>query len=852
MVYVKQFILLVSTIFVTQACIPQTRADSSSYKIISAGSEYKKPKFYRWLWGNNRRVEWTTPVRVPVVYLDSIYGGLRPYQQGGGNETKSLRLKNADGKEFALRSIDKSRNDVVLPEIKGTFIADIIQDEVSMSYPYGAFALPVMQQYAGIPHPNPVLVYLPRQSALDTFSAKFQNNLYLLEERPEGDWSDAYNLGNFKKFSSTKEVIESLLDDNTNTADQQSFAKARLFDMIINDWDRHEDNWRWGVTDNAGKHRYVPVPRDRDQAFYTKNGKLISPIIAIAGLKYMQDFSNHVKDVNMLNFEERNMDRFFTNRMNFNDWINTATELRRELTDTVIIQSVKGMPPEIFNVSGNELIEKLKTRRNELEAIAAKYYRFLAKEVEVVGSKKREYFEVRRLNTGETIVSVFSVNRQSAKEDSSFYKRIFNPLETKEIRIYGVGGEDIYAVYGKSRNIKLRIIGGPGNDSLVQYTGSQIHIYDNYNNRFRTISAKMHLSKDSAGHTFNYEKYNYNMRDFSPYVLFNNRDRWYIGWNYTLLKHRWRRKPYANARTIGINYYGTIRLINASASLFYPNVIGKWNFSVFGSYEILKWTNFFGAGNQTVLASADRSYNRIRSTGETAKAGISRQSGKSSFTFSALFQGVRILNDTSRYVAKVLRNPKEFRSNYYTGIQLTYSYLTLNDSVVPTKGFSLLANAGVYRNITQSVFFQNYAARLQVYLPLSGNFSLAERAGIETIAGNSSVVNNAQYSQHAIIGGPVNIRGYRAERFWGKTAFYNQNELRYITTIKTHLLNAKAGLLAFFDNGRVWLPAENSGILHTSYGGGLLIAPFYKICVTVTYGITNESKLLQVGVNTLF
>src|SRR5437868_3764153 len=147
--YVKAFILLVPIIFIRHACIGQTYTDSSSYTIISAGPEYKKPKFYRWLWGSNRRVEWTTPVRVRVIYLDSIYGGLRPYQQGGGNETKSLRLRNADGKEFALRSINKSRNDVISPEVKGTFIADIIRDEVSMSYPYAAFALPVMQQHAG-------------------------------------------------------------------------------------------------------------------------------------------------------------------------------------------------------------------------------------------------------------------------------------------------------------------------------------------------------------------------------------------------------------------------------------------------------------------------------------------------------------------------------------------------------------------------------------------------------------------------------------------------------------------------------------------------------------------------------
>ena len=853
MLYLKNLGTLVSILFVTGICIAQDPLpDSSAYRIVIAGAEYKKPKLYQWLWGKNRRIEWTTPVRVPVVNLDSLYGGLRPYQQGGGNETKSLRLKNADGKEFSLRSINKSRNDVVFPEIKGTFIEDIIQDGVSMSYPYAAFALPVMQKYAGIPHTNPVLVYVPPQAALDTFSKKFRNDLYLLEQRPDGDWSESDNLGNFKKFNSTDKVIENLLEDNDNSADQYAFVKVRLFDMLINDWDRHEDNWRWGVTDTAGKLVYTPVPRDRDQAFYTMDGILISRIMSMAELKFMQNFSYRVRNINILNLEQRNMDRFFTNRMNLNDWKNVAKELQQSLTDTVIIQSVKGMPPEIFDVSGSELVEKLKSRRNQLEAFATKYYLFLAREVQIAGTKKRDYFEVQRLNTGETIVNVFKVNKQLVKSDTSFYTRVFHPFETKEIRLYGLDGEDTYAIHDKSGNIKLRIIGGPGSDSVVEYANNRIHIYDNYNNRFKTSSAKLHLSNDSSIHTFNYEGYNYNIKHLVPYILFNNRDRWYFGLNYSFLRHRWRRAPYANTRTIGVNYYGATRAISTSIAVLYPNRIGKWDLTLFAGYDALKWTNFFGTGNETKLASEARSYHRMRSVDWTAKAGISKEIGKSSVALSALYQRVKILNDTSRYVAKALQDPKEFKPNHYTGIQLTYTYATLNDSIVPTRGFTFLANAGYYRNMTQSDFFQNYAAKLQAYLPLAGKLSLAIRAGTETIVGNSSVINNAQFYQHAVIGGPVYIRGFRAERFWGKTSFYNQNEVRYITNIKTRLLNAKAGLLAFFDNGRVWIPGENSGTLHTSYGGGILIAPFYKISASITYGITNESRLLQVGVNTLF
>jgi hypothetical protein len=853
MYYIKNVLLVIITAIVWMPCSAQEQQlDSADFIIIPAGAEYKKSKSYQLLWGKNRRKEWTTPIRVPIVNLDTLYGGLRPYQQGGGNETKSLRLKNAAGKEFTLRSINKSRRDVIDPGFKGTFIADIIQDGVSMSYPYAAFAVPVMQQYAGIPHANPVLVYIKPQPALDTFRQKFGNDLYLFEQRPDGNWSDSKNMGSFKKFSSTEKVIDKLLADHGNSADQYAFVKVRLFDMLINDWDRHEDNWRWGVADSAGKSFYTPVPRDRDQAFFTKNGIVIRRIMSLNDLKFMQNFTHRVKNIHLLNLEQRNMDRFFTSRMTLSDWTRAAKELQQSLTDPVIDQSVKGVPAEIYKISGTELIAKLRSRRDQLETFAAKYYQFVAKEVDIPGTKQQDYFEVKRLESGETSIDIFSADKQHGKSSTPYYSRTFSSTETNEIRLYGVNGDDHYDIFGQSDEIKLRIIGGPGYDSLVQHSDKHIHIYDNHSNTFNTTSAKLHLSEDTSIHRYRYEGYNYNTTHLIPYILFNNIDGWYVGINYTSLRHKWRRSPYASSRTIGLNYYGATRAISASVAVTYPRAVGTWDLTLSGAYDALKWTNFFGTGNETTLGSLNRSYYRMRSKDWNARVGISKHIGQSSVALSALYKRVKILNDTSKYIAKVLQGADEFNPNHYAGVQLTYSYLSVNDSIVPTKGFSFITNASAYRNFTLNDIFQNYSAKLQAYLPLGPKFSLAIRGGGETIIGNKSVINNAQFLQHSIIGGPVNIRGYKAERFWGKSSFYNQNELRFITNIKSRLMNAKAGLLVFFDDGRVWLPGEQSNTLHTSYGGGVMLAPFHKISASLTYGISNETSLLQLGISTLF
>jgi outer membrane protein assembly factor BamA len=193
-----------------------------------------------------------------------------------------------------------------------------------------------------------------------------------------------------------------------------------------------------------------------------------------------------------------------------------------------------------------------------------------------------------------------------------------------------------------------------------------------------------------------------------------------------------------------------------------------------------------------------------------------------------------------------------FKSNKYAGVQLTYTFLNVNDSVVPTKGISFFADATLSHNITQKEFFQKYFIKFQAYFPFSNKFSLAVRGGAATVAGNTSILNNAQFYEHAVIGGPQSLRGFKRERFWGKTSFYNNNELRFITDVRTILFNAKAGLLLFFDDGRVWMPHENSSMVHTGYGAGFLFAPFNKISATVTYGTSKESSLIQVRLNTLF
>jgi hypothetical protein len=844
--------LLIFLLFFAFICYNGKGQAPELYKKVAANEEFeRKSRSYRKLWGENRRKEWATTLTVPVLYLDSAYGGLVPQKTGGGNETKSLQLRSVSGKEYSLRSVNKSRDDVIPPGFEKTFLEDIIRDGVSQSHPYASLALAGMQEAAGIYHPVPQLFYLPSQPALDSFNSRYGNDLYFLEQRPDGDWSEAANLGYFKEFTDTENVLEALKENNLNGADQAAFIKARLFDMLIGDWDRHEGNWKWGIRRADAAQLFVPIPRDRDQAFYTHNGILIDRFLPLSGLSFMQHFDHFTKNINPLNKAAKSMDRFFTNALTQADWVKAAKELQLALTDKVIEESLKQMPAELFAVSGEELVAKLKSRRKSLVQYATSYYEEVAREVEVTGSSRKEFFHVAGHQDGDVSVSVYRYNSRDEREEIPFYSRTFKPRETREIRIFGIGGEDVFLSEITGGPIKVSIIGGPGKDSITQ-RGKRIHIYDGPENTIQAESARLHLSQDSSIHEHEYKVRAHHANGVSAIALYNNKDRFFVGLRYTYQGNKWRKGGLPLQHMFGVNYSFSQNALSASYDALRPAKKGKPSLFLHTEYDALRWTNFYGMGNETKAAVDHIQYYKMLSREWLASLGARHTFGKNNLELFTFFQHSDIENDTGKFVTNIFQSihPEVTVPNDYAGLGLAYNYISLNNAIVPTRGFVLQTNGKLVRNTRQKDFFQNYSLSARAYLPIAGKFSIAVNAGGETFVSNAaSASGNAQPLQHAIIGGPASLRGYRLERFWGTSSFYNNNEIRFITNLRTYLLNAKIGLIAFFDDGRVWMKGERSGTLHTAYGTGLLLAPFNKLCVQVTYGISGESSLLQLKLN---
>ena len=817
----------------------QNQETHSTYITIPAGKEYKMSQSNKKLWGNNYRKEWTTPVRLPVIMLDTFMGGLKPVKAGGGNQTRSLQLENKEGKRYALRSVNKTLGKVLPKEFLGTFFEDIVNDKVSMSHPYSAVAAAYLADKARVYHTNPFFIYLPDQPALDTFSS-FGNSVYLFEEKIDGNWKEADNLGNFEEYTGTFKVLEQMYSDNQFQADQQKYVRSRLFDMLINDWDRHEDQWEWGVDKVNDQTIFRPVPQDRDQAFFSYDGVLLSFLFSASGMKYFQPFNAEMRDVKHFNYEERNLDRFFANHLTLADWQAIATELKARLTDEVIADALKKLPVETHHLSSASLADKLKGRREKLVDYATEYYRFLAKEVDIIGSKTDEMFDINHLNENETSVKIFAA-KNGVPNNAPFYNRVFNATETDEIRLYGLSGNDIYRVNGRG-DIKVRLIGGDKEDSMT-LAGSKVHVYDNNDNLYNTgAKARYHLSDDSSIHDFKFQSYTYDKAGIRKTVFFNNPDRLFVGLGYGGTKHRWRKEPFAYKYNFGVNYSISQGGFSAYYKGFIPHFVGKWDLGIAAGWDAIRWTNFFGLGNESKFTVKDVNYYRARSEEWDGALGLIRKFGHSDLSLTAVYQQVRIINDTSRFTGKTLVSqiPDLFGVRRFGGAQANYRLHSVNDSVVPTRGFVFSGVVSFMQNLedrnrSTALFWGD----LRLYVPLGGKFSVALINGVEAVTGKP------EFYQFASIGGARNIRGFRSTRFWGETAFYSSTELRYISDVKKYLYNGKIGLVGFFDVGRIWMKNERSNKIHTAYGGGLILVPFNKVMADVTYAISEDEKLIQ-------
>ena len=816
---------------------------------IVAEKDFKAGGFKKLLLGPNYRDEWAEPIKVKVFDIDKVLGGLKPLRRGGGHQSRSLRLEDSTGKQWVLRSVQKFVTDAALPpDLRGTIAKDLVSDGVSASYPYAALSVPALADAAGVPHANPSLYYVPDDPRLGKFRSDFANMLCLFEEREPGG---------YKKTQSTDDVVKDLQKDNDNSIDQHQVLQARLLDMFMMDFDRHEDQWRWAYNKGEKGKEFFALPRDRDQPFFVSKGVIPSFARQNYISPQIQGFRVHAHNVRTYNFNAKNFDRAFLNELNEEDWKKMTSAFLTTMTDTVIEDALHRQPPELLKYSNSKIIQKLKERRKYFADEMEDYYKFISKIVNVTGSNKIELFDVARNEDGSVTVKVFKINKEGEKSDK-MYERKFDPSVTKEIRLYGLEGNDKFVFTGTGNKIKIRVIGGPGEDSFESNASApsgKTLVYDlnSENNQFTgNDNLTKKLSDNPAVNNYERLYYKYNLKIPFVSASYNVDDGIYLGASMRFINQGFRKTPFKTQHAIAISHSLSTNAYNIKYYGDFISVLGKTDLLVRSELKAPNnVTNFFGYGNESIYDKEQPGkikYYRTRFTVGDIALLLRKNLGKT-LSVSAgpafEFYSIETENNFNRFITKTdingLDSSTLYKSKSWLGGQLILGIDNRNNKIIPTRGVNwqtTLKSYGGVGSVSKNFTQLNSDFGIYISLPGNTNFVIAERFGAGINFGDY------EFFQAQYLSGTENLRGYRKYRFAGTSMLYNNLELRIkLADFRTYLFPGAIGLLGFFDTGKVWVKNDPSSGWHQGFGGGLWIAPMKKIVISISYAASKEGGL---------
>ncbi|MFT3827557.1 MAG: BamA/TamA family outer membrane protein [Chitinophagaceae bacterium] len=834
----------VSVKFQEDAAIAAIATDSVD---VQVRPDYDKvSKFHRTLFGEGFRKEWAATTRLPVIRVSEFGGGLKPLRLGGGMQSKSLRLEDANGKEWVIRSVEKNPDALLPPELRQTFARDLLDDATSGQHPYSALIIPPIADAVNVPHANPVIGVIAPDKSLGVYTKTFTNMVCLVEEREP--------LG---KSDNSEKLFKNLVKDNDNGFKGKEFLRARLLDMLVNDWDRHPDQWRWYDTNkdkekNKDKDKkYVAVPRDRDQVLHLTQGWL--PRLASRSwiLPTLQGFSGEIPRVRYSIIKSNFLNPYPDFQFNYDEWMKVTNEFVSLVTDSVLEESLRRLPASSYNLRHDLLFQQLKERRGNMPAAMDKFYHFIYQKADIRLSDKNELVEIIDGDSSSLRVIVKKINKDGEIKDV-LISRTFTPDITSEVRLYLSAGNDSVVINNQSK-VKLRLIGGSGNKVYnVIHSDKRIQLYDKKDGTVYMGDAgvfKKHLSADTG------------MVSFVPTNLYsvtmplatigiNADDGFLMGLGF---KHTqqggFRKTPYANTQQLIAGH-------SFSTKAYRFVYRGEW-IHVFGKADLVaraiikapnNTVNFFGRGNETeyVKEGDFKKYYRTRYSSYEAGAGLRwRSSRGSSVTIGPAFQYYRFDADDNK--GRFINNVSQIgsydsatidKNKIHLGAVIDYILDKRNNTILPSWGYYINLRLQGYAGLNEyAKSYGQFIPEISFYKSLNAKQSvvLANRTGGGVTVGKSA------FYQSLFLGGQENLLGYRQYRFAGQHSMYNNLEMRVrLATIASYIVPGQLGLTGFYDIGRVWEQGESSGKWHNGVGGGLYFAPAQVAVFKFVMGYSEE------------
>lgn len=820
---------------------------------IAPDKEFKASFIREFFWGDHYREVWQTPVTVKYLDMSQEAGGLAPDRLGGGVQTTSLRLKGKNGIEYALRSVNKDPASLLPPGLRRTFVEDILQDQMSSAHPYGPLVIPELSRAIKIYHPEPKLVYVPFTPLLGHYMDDMGGKLAMLEIRPDEDLSHFKEFGYSKNVVSTKTMFEELREDNDTRIDERMYLRSRLFDMLIGDWDRHDDQWRWAEFKMDKGKLYKPVGRDRDQVFSRFDGLIPHLFTRRFGARQLQTFNERFYDIRGLNLASATMDRRLLNSLNKEDWLAIADSVKTILNDEVIDKAVLALPPEVYPISGPEISRNLKLRRDQLSDAARRYYYMVSKNVDLIGTEKHEFFKIERLKNNDTKVTIYKIKKEG-NIDKKVFERTFNNQETKELRLYGLEGNDRFEITGSSdKAIKLRMIGGKGEDYLADGSvmggiKKQALFYDDKSEKTEILQAnetRLMISGKGANEGPPAQfKYNRTLPRLN--FGYNADEGLTIGTGIHLVRYGFRKDPAKNSHQLMVQYStltkaSSVRYNAKFYEVFGPGADFALNLQAFGPTFVL---NYFGEGNESVIQNEDVDFYRLQLTRLQVNPAADFRPNRLFFLSAGpLYERVEVESKPGHITTSPeFEKSKDIAKTAFGGVLFTGNFTDVDYPRNPSRGstwenhvsFRKELNGGSDQYINYSSDFNFYVTPV---MPFKLTFALR--------LGGGTNFGTYKFYQSNFLGGNTNLRGYRHTRFAGRSSLYQNTDVRLkINSFRNYAVSGNWGLMGFGDAGRVWADDEGSSKIHFSYGPGIWIDVYDQFLATGYYALSEEGPFL--------
>ncbi|HEU5208976.1 MAG TPA: BamA/TamA family outer membrane protein [Longimicrobiales bacterium] len=836
-------------------------------RTVVPGPDYGASGFARFWLGDGWRSLWLTPVRAPVLDLGEFAGGLTPERQGGGNQSITLHMLDADGVGWVFRSIDKYPEQGLPPELDGSFLGDLVADQISSLNPASHFILPRLLEAAGILHLEPQLYVMPDDPRLGEFRETFAGMLGEIELKPNEGPDDTPGFAGSTKIKDVDKVFEDIEETRAYRVDAEEFLRARLIDMWVGDPDRGSDQWRFARFGEEGDQVYRPIPRDRDWAFVHADGFLTARFRSF--YPKLVEFHETMPEIVPLTYSSHVLDRRLLTAMTRADFAEAARAVQQAMTDAVIDEALASMPREFVPVAADEMRSKLIARRAELPALADRFYDWLATDVDVRGTDEDNLALVERHEDGSVRVRLSQVDAAVAsgsdgaetRGPAAWYDRTFLPEETDEVRIYLHGGDDRAVITGPGRgSIKVRVIGG-GDDDVVEDETGTVRFYDHRGDNQARGAASFSTKEweePEAPEGLRFGKqwapdYGSERSLFSPAIQYGEGAGLIIGGGPTYTDYGFRRIPYRSR--LGFN-------------VLYGTSSGGWGAELRGEHRLensrLALTlnaravefdafRFYGFGNDTPDLGDDESLvmmDRVtvfpaltwdigpRPGAPSAESDSDAENGEEdeddadeverafvldgqhglsgSFSIGPFAHWTRTRMPAGNPLPAADGN--EFGR---LGGQAILQLSNTDQGAAPRRGYRMfLQAAGFPAAWDAEEAFGTALAQLSGYLPLFGSTHLAARVGGEAALGEVPLPDAAS------IGGRMSVRGYRFDRYTGDAATWGNLELRIPIDTVNFIVNGELGVFGLADAGRVWMDGESPGGWHTAWGGGVWFSAF--------------------------